>query len=113
MTTMTTATMTARQGDALRRALYDADAEASIDEYSGRAMYGAQCLGIVTDRNPVAVMMRVVLGLWDCGEDDLAVWLAERDCRLDSMGLGTVIYWPGIALPDGFVTDDADGEDDL
>lgn len=84
---------------------------ATITRYSGRAMYGTQCLAIDTDY-AVSTVMGVIYDLMaDATEAsaELARLLAVReDVRTDSMGLGAVVYWPGISLPDSFVEQDDD-----
>ena len=58
------------------------------ERYSGRGMLGAQCVGVVTaDR---------------CGLQSAALRsgiVSVIDFRSDSLGLDTIVYWPGIQLP--------------
>lgn len=109
---MTTTTLTDDQIEMLREALEEASGGlASLMRYSGRAMYGAECLAIDTDY-PESTMMGLVYDLMaDAteGTAELARLLAvKHDVRHDSMGRGTVVYWPTIALPESFVEDDED-----
>lgn len=53
--------------------------------YSGRGMYGKSCYGIVADSQ--AMMIRILM---EVGLEELP------PPELDSMGLGYIIYWPGI-----------------
>jgi hypothetical protein len=65
-------------------------------DYSGRGMYGSQCFGIETSLNrfEVGVELALALAAADGGDmSDLARELAT-DARTDSMGLGTIIYFP-------------------
>jgi hypothetical protein len=83
----------------------------SVMEYSGRAMYGAQCLGIVTEDVPSAFM---ILGsaLADLGNDGNALTRKLlREVRTDSMGRDeTVVYFPSITMPAGYVEEDEDND---
>ena len=83
----------------------------SVMEYSGRAMYGAQCLGIVTEDVASAFM---ILGsaLADLGNDGNALTRKLlREVRQDSMGRdSTVVYFPSITMPEGYVEEDEDSD---
>ena len=73
-------------------------------------MYGATCLGIDCDDAVSTVAMLV--HLLDCGGNPhLGRLLADSAIRTDSMGLGEIVYWPHIDLPESFTEDD-DTEDD-
>lgn len=106
---MNPVTLTDDQTDLLHDALEEASGGlARLMRYSGRAMYGAECLAIDTEY-PESTLMQLVFDLMaDATEAtaDLARLLAARhDVRTDSLGRGTVVYWPAIALPDTFVED--------
>lgn len=62
-----------------------------LRSYSGRGMYGAQCLGVTTEY-PNSVI-----------EDAGAAGI--KGARQDSMGLKTIVYWPNIGVPDYFKED--------
>lgn len=83
----------------------------SIMEYSGRAMYGAQCLGIVT---PDVASTFMILGsaLADLGNDGNALTRKLlREVRTDSMGRDEiVVYFPSITMPAGYVEGDEDSD---
>jgi hypothetical protein len=75
--------------------------------YSGRGMMGDRCIGVSFDRDSSG-------GIWS-----LATALAEIDIdlardmgepRQDSMGLGTIYYWPRVTAPEG--TEEYDDEDE-
>jgi hypothetical protein len=52
--------------------------------YSGRAMFGRTCYGITSrERNDKQVI-------------ELAARNGLRGARVDSMGLGVIVYWPSI-----------------
>ncbi len=105
-------------------ALGDTDFRPS--SYSGRGMFGKQCVGASGDGSALEIMAALVEALpanlpevAEDGEqavDDFADLLAElmSDARTDSMGRGTVIYWPQIAWPEGMPEPDhsEDGEDE-
>ena len=69
--------------------------DGSCREYSGRGMYGRQCFGVNISRDfsefKLALIMVEVLGL------ERAIDMADST-RSDSMGLGSVVYWPGWTL---------------
>lgn len=85
--------------DTLETALDAADAnwdyESTIRAYSGRGMYGAECAAIVLDDSRDVFAFFVGLAI-EAGEE-LALEMA-RKVRQDSMGLGTVLYWPRLEL---------------
>ena len=60
-------------------------------QYSGRGMYGAQCFAIEGD-NVMEVLSWLIAG---CDDTEQAALLV-RDAKTDSMGHGTVVYWPNI-----------------
>lgn len=63
-------------------------AQASVRTgYSGRAMYGATCVGFVVSDDEDLLLLGAALGRE--GLDNLI-----RDARLDSMGRNTIVYFP-------------------
>ena len=80
---------------------YDAEAiadnaEATLyPDYSGRGMYGSQCVGFsVRGGNAEArVTKAIIRSLDDAFADEMLSAL-----RTDSLGLGTIVYFPGITL---------------
>lgn len=64
------------------------------DQYSGRGMFGKNCIGFVVERyrNPLVTMVRLTEYLLDNGIEAVGFKLSEI-CQ-DSMGLGTIIYFP-------------------
>lgn len=64
--------------------------------YSGRAMFGASCLGLPVDSLRQAVQFLVALGQEDA---DLAETLA-KDLTTDSLGLGSIVYFPRVEWKD-------------
>ena len=83
-----------------------------VREYSGRGMYGHKCVAIVTSMNSLhSFEVGVHLGkaAQDSGRFD-EVEDSILHTREDSMGLGTVIYWPNTPYVD---EDTVEGEGDL
>lgn len=77
----------------------DLDQDAIYPEYSGRGMYGRTCVGIVLDRYTDTNQALLGVALADTfGTDD--AWDIARAMRTDSMGLGTIVYFPGWELED-------------
>ena len=72
--------------------------------YSGRGMYGDQCLGIVTNIQGFAQFVQVLVQQVTENElDGRGDTLAEfRDCidrvSFDSMGLSMIFYWPEVQV---------------
>jgi hypothetical protein len=73
--------------------------------YSGRFMYGSTCVGVTLERDQSVV--NFVLDVIEAAssfdeEDDMEnLTQALRNPRSDSMGLGTIIYWPELPWVDG------------
>lgn len=55
-------------------------------DYSGRGMFGRECVGIVTD-SPMHVIEK-------------AAARGVRGFRTDNMGLDTIVYWPSVKKPE-------------
>jgi len=77
--------------------------------YSGRAMYGKSCFGVTTNRYESGDVARVQLalahylarrdGIEDPEFDDLLEWFDKLgEPSRDSMGLGTIHYWPNVTI---------------
>jgi hypothetical protein len=80
--------------------------------YSGRAMYGRACLAVEFDGNIGELVSELIggtIGFENSEIEDVAD--AVRDMRLDSMGLGTVAYFPRIAFFDEDASDEGDDEE--
>lgn len=96
------------------------EADFPCRSYSGRAMYGKECLGVTIDRGQDMGMLfaNIVDGLYEMVAHDheedhheqafLDVADAMRAMRTDSMGLGTIVYFPGV----DYVSDDEEDDDD-
>ncbi len=82
--------------------------------YSGRGMYGKDCLGI-TCRNPINTVCLIIAEYaQSLAKDQAAVAdLAEalKDAHTDSMGRDAIVYWEHIAW-DPEVAKDYEGDED-
>ena len=82
--------------------------------YSGRGMYGKECLAFTTERETSSF---VVAADWMeaalyAGEDFIeSVLAAMRGLRTDSLGRGTVFYFPSMSV-DGLRFEEAEDEGD-
>lgn len=70
-----------------------------VRSYSGRAMYGRECLAVTCNAQEfghlIANLLRNV-SMFDDGQDIEEVATAMQDMRWDNMGMDMVYYWPGI-----------------
>jgi hypothetical protein len=67
-----------------------------VRSYSGRAMYGQDCLGVDCS-NPFQALAQIVVALAETGDDgmDAAEHFArEGAVKSDSMGCGSILYFP-------------------
>jgi hypothetical protein len=79
--------------------LRDYDLEFEVRKYSGRGMYGKNCVGFTTDR-PHDLLIALVMILKDLSDDATYDDLPYADdlfgnVATDSMGLSSIIYFPG------------------
>ncbi len=85
-----------------------------VRSYSGRYMYGKTCVAVTCDADSgsesdvvLALVEAAIAQVADFGslttgdvEDVIdRVRQAMRKAHTDSLGLGTVVYWPGIEFP--------------
>lgn len=104
--------ITQEQVDAITEVMYDTyGTVGDVDfrpEYSGRGMYGKNCVGFVVQRPAVGLMsvgaaLAEVLRLAD--EDDvdydeklnLLHYMVTNAC-MDNMGMDMIVYFPGVTL---------------
>lgn len=99
-------TLTEEQFDNLESCFYDADGE-DIMSYSGRCMYGAQCLGVTFSGWGDVFNFAMLIGTCD---EALVEMLSSPS--YDSMGLGVVVYWPRIAVPNSVIASEAADDDE-
>lgn len=109
--------MTTRIATLTREALEDAAEQAGVYEYeirgdySGRAMYGDNCLGITAPDAKDVYAILCALAVEEAQYVALAIpedrprpFDAEdiieliRASRQDSMGCDVIVYWPGVEL---------------
>ena len=76
-------------------------------DYSGRAMYGAECLGFTGD--DATEVTSIIIAVGEVLGTDVA-----KTARYDSMGLSQIVYFPTVTAPDWVDEDDEwmDDEDD-
>jgi len=81
------------------------DSEIRVRSYSGRGMFGATCLGITTDQytSPSGVIKDLIVAFVEQNHENKNFIQEFRqftdylnDPRSDSMGRGTVTYFPDI-----------------
>ena len=95
----------------------DSGQEMRIRSYSGRGMYGKECMALVCQS--YGQVARVIAGVmrFACDQaennpesnvevDDVEINLGRM--RMDSMGRGIVAYWPDIPFEDDAEDDDED-----
>lgn len=86
--------------ETIDRIISELDMEVEVrTDYSGRGMYGATCLAIVTGQGQGLgdiLNALYLMGLnMSVEEDDTdAITAILRSARIDSMGYGSVIYFP-------------------
>jgi 2,3-bisphosphoglycerate-independent phosphoglycerate mutase len=93
-----------------------ADNGYNVRRYSGRGMYGKECLGVVIKGNPLSFLGSACGMLADYVSDNSAAEEAADEnqnlidalqelseiidkTQQDSMGLDIIIYWPRLAAP--------------
>jgi hypothetical protein len=65
------------------------DDDLQVRSYSGRGMYGKECLAVTADDGLAALQLIA----WEAGKQGIEM---PRHIRQDSMGLGVVLYWPEV-----------------
>lgn len=84
--------------------------------YSGRGMYGTRCIGLDCD-NPVSATIDLVdalINTVDASDLDECID-ALRGAKTDSMGRGSIVYWPKlewVESEDSDVDQDSEPSDD-
>lgn len=84
--------------DLLKEVHDQGDIEFDVRSYSGRGMYGKECVAITTDSHVSAWTIALAIADMNGGNMDL---FGLGDPREDSMGLGRVYYWPQLEWPEG------------
>lgn len=66
------------------------------DEYSGRGMFGKECVAFVIEESHIKFAMKLQTMLSTSGEEALSLQM-QRNCATDSMGkYGTIVYFPTV-----------------
>lgn len=86
--------------------IYDEIDRVIRTDYSGRAMYGSSCFGLVLQDAGEVASVLVTLSHLE-GYDRWDVQELARSMRTDNMGLSTIFYFPGWTLT-GAPEDDDD-----
>jgi len=73
----------------------DSDEVGVREDYSGRGMYGAKCLGFTVSSQAAA--FRLMVGMTSVLGADEAARIAGR-AATDSMGRDMIVYFPGVIL---------------
>lgn len=80
-----------------------------VRSYSGRGMYGKQCLGVEVSRGGLGDFIADVFEAVAGNEDDATLAAdAFRSMSTDSMGLDTIVYFTQVP----FSSSDADEDDE-
>lgn len=99
----------AKEKHSLQEALEELGGDYEVRGYSGRGMHGNECLAITTDRS---------IGDLDIFQLGVEVGLMYADAQYcgkmkqDSMGLGTVYYWPSVPYFDEDAEEDEEHTDE-
>ena len=78
--------------------------------YSGRAMFGQTCVGIVIDSERDLVSLGVAIA--ELVEDDDLKRVLANSTRLDTMGRGLIAYWETLTSEDAPDEDEDEDEDE-
>lgn len=73
--------------------------------YSGRAMYGQRCVAVDLEETSDMLQLGALLG------EELGVDSVPR-ARIDSMGLGIVVYWPDCRVTDDLRDELSENDDE-
>lgn len=73
----------------------------NVRPYSGRAMYGKSCIGVIVSELTEMIRIGCLLG----------ESFSEAEARCDNMGLDYIIYWPYIKFV-GEENEDENEDDD-
>tara|TARA_Y100001973_G_scaffold106687_1_gene186522 strand:- start:3691 stop:4002 length:312 start_codon:yes stop_codon:yes gene_type:complete len=86
-------------------AIEDLDCEEKLyANYSGRYMYGKTCIGIVGDdvHSDLIQFISSIVSLVDKEElEEILEYFS--DCKMDNMGLNSILYFPNVQLSEEFL----------
>jgi len=90
--------LTTNDFDLIREIVGRIDPDARvINDYSGRAMYGRTCVGLIAD-NALSTFGRLLASLNGRKRNDIAAVLVQSEVRTDDMGLSEIAYWPSVTV---------------
>lgn len=89
------------------RALEETEYVGDVRSYSGRGMHGRTCLAVACDTSAGQLVAAIISELTYLVEDYCLSPMqgirdaceALGDVREDSLGRGSIVYWPDIAAP--------------
>lgn len=82
------------------------DAGYRVRSYSGRGMYGRQCVGVELDSTAALVSFGRNVALGATQEEQAQ--LAQMSESVDSLGLGLILYYPYVNWPKDRPEDEED-----
>jgi hypothetical protein len=71
------------------------DLNYNVRSYSGRGMFGKNCVGVTLDENPIDFIINLLSEEMEPEERDVLVEIL-RKYRIDNMGMGSIIYFPSL-----------------
>ena len=78
-------------------------------DYSGRAMFSRECVGIVVSDNMMNVFGYLILHLQENGHEHVIDRMLESHIRTDNMGMDGIMYFPSLQWGDN---EDEEEEED-
>ncbi len=84
---------------------------ADVRAYSGRFMFGKRCIGVSIDSNAYGLIAECVAVIED-EQERLELVKIFRNTKEDSLGLGSIIYWPNMLWDSETMDECCDDEDD-
>lgn len=74
--------------------------DASARSYSGRSMYGDNCIGVTTDLGPFtfsAELIETAIRFYGADSEELKSTISLlKKTNSDSMGMSSIYYWPSV-----------------
>jgi len=90
--------LTAEQLEKLTDAIEEVGADAL--PYSGRAMFGESCLGIIPNTDTARYFLYLAQILIENEEQEILDLLLEEPSKEDSLGKGIIVYFPNLLVDD-------------
>ena len=96
--------------EAILRSVCEDSGEFSIRRYSGRGMFGRECLAITVE--DMGDIIKIMVAVGAAAEQEGIDLTGDADgARWDSMGHGTVFYWPSIPFTGEGLSANSDNDD--